>query len=208
MARKKPVTVNPDIAWSASNPHSWLILRGDAPGTEAVPGWRVMYGNLRARHRDHDNSLTAFAQAKLRPDGTPGWIPTAHRVEVLLPAHADDALCDPKTLIGRAEAELPNDPKGLATYVTLTCAPDRLHSQFEVARQVARDLVDRFEVAVLMVQHVPAKAANANAPHCHLVIPGPRRLTAWSGFGSYVTQLSSDAGRNLVVDALLTKLAV
>ncbi|QWC57977.1 hypothetical protein F7D01_13705 [Erythrobacter sp. 3-20A1M] len=208
MARKKPVTVNPNIAWSASNPHSWLILRADAPGAEAVPGWRVMHGNLRARHRDHDNSLTAFAQAKLRPDGTPGWIPTAHRVEVLLPAHADDALCDPETLIVRAEAELPNDPKGLATYVTLTCAPDRLHAQFEVARQVARDLVDRFEVAVLIVQHVPAKAANANAPHCHLVIPGPRRLTAWSGFGSYVTQLSSDAGRDVVVDTLLNALAV
>ena len=208
MARNKPVIVNPDVAWSAFNPHSWLILRGDAPGAEAVPGWRVMYGNLRARHRDHDNSLSAFVQAKLRPDGSPGWRSSAHRFEVLLPVYAEDALRDPEVLIGRAEAELPNDPKGLATYITLTSNPDRLHVQFEVARQVARGLVDRFAVAVLIVQHVPAKAANANPPHCHLVIPGPRRLMPWSGFGAYVPKLSSDAGRDVVVDAVLSALAV
>ena len=207
MACKKPIIVNPNITWSATNPHSWLILSGDEPSNEAVPGWRILYGNLRARHRNHENSLTAFSQAKLRPDGTPGWTPTAHRVEVLLPAHADDALCDPETLIGRAEAELPNDPKGLATYVTLTCAPNRLHSQFEIARQVVRDLIDRFTVAVLIVQHVPSKAASANAPHCHFVIPGPRRLTPWSGFGAYVSDLSNDAGRDVVVDALSNALA-
>ena len=208
MTRKKPVTVNPNIAWSASNPHSWLMLKGDAPGAEAVPGWRVMYGNLRACHRDQNNSLTAFAKAKLRPDGTPSFTPTAHRVEVLLPAHADDTLRDPETLIRRAEAELPNEPKGLACYVTLTCAPDRLHAQFEIARQVARDLVDRFAVAVLIIQHVPSKAGNGNAPHCHLVIPGPRGLTPWSGFDVYVSPLSSDAGRDIVVDSLLNALAI
>lgn len=45
MARNKPVIVNPSRRRA---------------GAEAVPGWRVMYGNLRARHRDHDNSLSAF----------------------------------------------------------------------------------------------------------------------------------------------------
>lgn len=132
MTRKTSVTVNGDLAPNPSNPHSWMVLKGDQPGHEVVPGWRVLFGNLRNLHRGFEPSLSALATAKIMPaapSGTPVWQATAHRVEVLLPAFAEDALLDPETLVKRAEVEQPADPRGLATYVTLTSNPERLHHQ-------------------------------------------------------------------------------
>lgn len=205
MSRGKPVEINAHLAPTPSNPHSWLALVGDARGQTTIAGWRVMFGNLRVERRGYRNSLAALAKAKIAPVSSANadpWTATAHRVEVLLPGWADDALSEPRTLIERAEADGPDDPKGLGTYITLTSYPDRLHAQFEVARMVSRRLVERFGVAVLLVQHDPSRAANANPPHCHLVVPGPRRVTAWSGFGAFVSPLSTDKGRDIVIDEL------
>lgn len=141
------------------------------------------------------------------PAGTPDWTVTAHRAEVLLPAHVDDRLLDPRTLFETAEAQHPPGGEALATYVTLTWAPSRLHAAFEVGRHLARWLVREFDVTVLLVQHVPALNAGTAEPHLHLIIPGPRRLTAWSGFGEYVKPLCRDSGRQLIVDQLAPLMA-
>ena len=209
MTRKASVIVNGDLVPNPANPHSWMVLKGDETGREAVPGWRVMFGNLRPVHRGFAPSLSALAAAKIMPAapaGTPVWQATAHRVEVLLPAFAEDALLDPETLVKRAEAEQPENPRGLATYITLTSNPERLHRQYEICREVARRIVDRLEGALILVQHVPARAASANPPHLHIIVPGPRRLTRFSSFGSFVSELSSDAGRDLIIDELETVL--
>ena len=201
----KPVIINAGVEPTPANPHSHLPLLGDAPGEAGPGGIRTCYGVLRPEYRGHLNSLASFARAKLTVaavPGTPAWTITAHRAEVLLPAHADDRLLDPRVLCEAAETEHPPTGEALATYVTLTWTPARLHLQYEVGRAIARWLTDEFGVAVLLVQHVPARNGGTAQPHIHLIVPGPRRIMPWGGFGDYVKPLCRDGGRQLVVDRL------
>lgn len=197
------VVINAGVEPTPANPHSHMPLLGDAPGDVGPGGARILYGCLRPIYRDYVNSVTALAKAKLTvavPAGTRDWTVTAHRAEVLLPAFADDRLLSPRTLFETAEAEQPLGGEALATYVTLTWTPERLHAAFEYGRALARSLINEFHVAVLLVQHVPALNASTAQPHLHLIIPGPRRLTPWSGFGEYVKPLCRDGGRQLIID--------
>lgn len=201
----KPYQVNADVEPDTANPHSWFRLIGHPPGESGPGGTRVMWGVMRPEYRTIRPSLSAFVKAKLAPaagDDAPSWTVTAYRHEVLLPAFASDHLRDPRTLIEAAEREQPAGARALATYVTLTSEPERLHAAWEVARALAKRLVDDYDVAVLVVQHVPALAGGSAQPHVHLVIPGPRRLTRFSMFSTMVAEIARDAGRDLILQLL------
>lgn len=205
MAKTKPHEINADLKPDPNNPHSWFTLIGHPPGEATPEGYRVLWGVMRPEYRCHRPSLAAFAKAKLAPAAGPDaapWAVTAYRHEVLLPPFAGDHLRDPRVLIEAAEREQASAAKALASYVTLTSTPATLHGQFEVARRVGQRLVARFHVAALLVQHVPALNGGSAQPHVHLLIPGPRRLTPWSGFGAPVAQLGGDKGRDLVLSLL------
>ena len=204
MAKPKPYEINAGLRPDPSNPHSWFTLIGHPPGETAPSGYRVLWGVMRPEYRDYRPSLAAFAQTKLAPaagTNVAPWAVTAYRHEVLLPAFAGDHLRDPRVLIESAEQQ-PVTAKALASYITLTSTPATLHGQFEVARRTAQMLVARFDVAALLVQHVPALNGGSAQPHVHLIIPGPRRLTPWSGYGAPVAELAGDKGRDLVLSLL------
>ncbi len=187
----KPTPVNKDQPCDAANPHSQLALVGEPAG---CAGPRCMVGTLRPVHQGNANSAAAFARAKLAPasaDPT-SWIITAHRAEVLLPAGADDRLACPRALFEAVDAEHPADGKALLAYATLTWRPQRLHRQWELGRTLAQEWTREHGVAVLLVQHVPARVASGNDPHLHLMVAGPRRIEPWGGFGSYVAPLLGD----------------
>lgn len=206
----KPHVINADLEPTPSNPHSWMPLLGDAANAPAGDSIRVMFGCMRPLYRGFAPSVAALARSKLTvaaPPDTPDWTVTAHRAEVLLPAFADDRLACPRTLFEMTDSDHPVGGKALASYITLTWQPERLHAQWQVGLSVGRWLTETFEVAVLAVQHAPHRAAKSTCPHIHLIVPGPRRLTRWGQFGGYVTPLCRDGGRQLVVDQVAALVA-
>ncbi|KKI18933.1 hypothetical protein XM50_11720 [Sphingomonas sp. Ag1] len=175
-----------------NQPHTHLNLLGEPPGTK---GPRCLTGTLRPMHQGCHNSAAAFVRTKLNPvagSAPDDWTIRAHRAEVILPRHADDSLADPRTLFNAIDTEHPDRGAALLAYITLTWQPERLHLQWAVGRQLAIELADAHDVALLLVQHVPGQAGRGNDPHLHLAIAGPRRIKRWSGFGSYVTPLMGD----------------
>lgn len=193
----KPYVVNADVAVSDTNPHSWLILVGEQPDTK---GPRCLVGTLRPEHRGRRATAAEFAHAKLLvsdEDGDARWRASAYRHEVLLPPGADDRYRCPHGLFEDVDAAHPASGKALVSYITLTWVPDRLHHQWSLARTLATGLVDEFAVPVLLVQHVPGVVASTALPHCHLLIPGPRTLSA-IGWGGYVSALIGDRAWLLV----------
>lgn len=195
------IEVNAGCVPDPARPHTQLALIGDPSGT---PGTRVMYGCLRPTFRGHSNSAVAFAAAKVTvaaPLGTPPWTQTAARAEVLLPPGADDRLAEPRVLMEAVDAALPHDGKALLAYLTFTFPCGRLHHQWELVRSfVRRDLVELFEAAVLLIQHVPGRAGFPTDPHVHALLAGPRRLTSL-GFGEWLPALMEDEAHLLVRNA-------
>lgn len=204
MAAAKPVVINDGIPLSEGNPHTWLVLSGDPPGSI---GPRCMVGTLRPEHRGRANSAAAFAAAKLliEVDETDQpWRSGAYRHEVILPHDADDRLSCPRTLFSDIDAAHVPGGKALLTYVTLTWTPTRLHHGWRVAHRLAADLVEEFSAPALAIQHVPGLVANIATPHCHLLL-APRSLSG-IGWGGYVAALNGDRVWPLVrsrFDALL-----
>lgn len=206
----KPFIINPDVQPDPANPHSWFPLIGHPKGETGSGEYRVMAGVMRPEYRQFRPSLAAFVQAKLAPaapsDAAP-WAISTYRHEVLLPPQAGDHLRDPRTLIETAEREQAPSAKALASYITLTSTTNALHTQYEVAREVGRWLVAEFQVAVLLVQHVPSLNLGSAEPHVHIIVPGPRAITPYSTFGQPVAALSGDKGRDFVLARLATLVA-
>lgn len=203
----RPVLVNEGHVRDPANPHTHLNLLGLPAGQ---PGPRCMAGTLRPLHQNGANSAAAFARSKINPvvgASSDDWTLVAHRADVVLPRCADDRLGDLRSLFEAVDAEHPADGKALLTYLTLTWRPDRLHRQWELGRQMAVEFARDHHVAVLIVQHVPARAARSNDPHLHLLVAGPRRVEPWAGFGSYVPALMGDRVWNMVHERFRTLLA-
>lgn len=200
-----PYRINPDAVPNDRDPHSWLPLTGHPPGEMGPGGFRLMWGVLRPSFAGYRPSLSRFAQAKLAvavPGDARPWGTTAYRHEVLLPAQAGDHLRDPQTLIETAERECLSEAKAHACYITLTSEPSTLHGQFEAARALGWWLVESFDVAVMLIQHVPSLNGNSAAPHVHMIVPGPRAITRYGSFGRPIAELARDKGRDLVLDRL------
>jgi hypothetical protein len=200
---RESVEINAGCRPDPANPHTWMPLFGDPPGTA---GPRVMYGCLRPRFRDFTNSAAMFAMAKMTvgaPGGTPPWTLTAARAEVLLPHRADDRLSDPRALMEMVDTELPANATSLLAYLTFTFETERLHTAWEEVRHfIKHHIVDAFDVATLLVQHAPHRAGSGNTPHVHALIAGPRRVTTL-GLGKWVPQLAGDKAHALIRDAFL-----
>ncbi len=209
MAAAKPVVINRDVHPSEGNPHTWLVLSGDPPGST---GPRCMIGTLRPEHRDRGNSAAAFAAAKLLVEvgkADQPWRSGAYRHEVILPHDADDRFSCPKTLFSDIDAAHVPGGKALLTYITLTWTPTRLHHGWRIAHRLAADLVETFSVPALIIQHVPGLVANTAIPHCHLLV-GSRSLSG-IGWGGYVASLNGDRAWPLIrgkFDALLTMMGM
>lgn len=200
------MVINADVPVSA-NPHSWLVLLGH-PAESTGP--RCMTGTLRPTYRERVNTAASFAAAKLliaTGEEAAPWRPGAYRHEVVLPREADDRYADPQLLFADIDAAHVATGKALLGYVTLTWTPERLHHQWRVAHALAAQLVDTFDVPVMLVQHCPGLVASSAVPHCHLLL-GCRTLTG-IGWGGYVAALNGDRLWPLVrerFDALLASL--
>lgn len=197
-ATENGVLINGDRQPKKNDPHSWLALIGDPPGST---GMRIMFGNLRPSYRGWQNSASDFAAAKLGvglpPDADP-WSVGAARAEVLLPGDVDDRFADPRTLMEAIDAAAPGPRPVLLTYITITFDTPRLHEQYELVRAyTVAHLVRELGNAVLVVQHAPHRAGYDTPPHVHLLV---RKVTSL-GIAPSVAALSSDKGRRLVVEA-------
>lgn len=197
--------INADREPDDANPHTWLPLLGDPPGST---GLRILYGVLRPNYRGHTNTACAFGRAKLQvvpPVSGDPWEVTAARAEVLLPVGADDRYLCPRELIEAVDAHEREPKPALLAYATLTWPTGRLHEQYEPVRQVFAGLVRLHGCPVLLVQHAPHLARSSNQHHCHALIV-PRRLSSL-GFGAFVGTFTGDKGRQFIVDAITARLA-
>lgn len=199
---EKPVLLNAERKHDPANPHSWLPLIGDPSATS---GLRVMWGVLRARYHDVDNSAAAFVAAKLRPS----WSADPHAVtaawaETLAPADADDSFANANLLAERIDREIARDAAGatpLLGYATITNPhATRIHAFAEELRAVARGLVEAHGGAVIAVVHAPGRAGNRNPMHGHLCL-SPIAIDGPLGFSTRIAPFCGDSGRKVILDA-------
>lgn len=197
--------INADREPVADNPHTWLPLLGDPPGTEDL---RVLYGVLRPVYRGWTNTAIQFGRTKIQPVdplSADPWEVTAARAEVLLPPGADDRYLSPRVLL-EAVDEPEREPKpSLLAYVTITYPTQRLHEQWEDVRLVIAAIVRSHGCPALLVQHAPHLARSNNPHHCHALLV-PRRLTSL-GFAGPVSAFAGDKGRQVIVDAVTARLS-
>ncbi|MXO65962.1 hypothetical protein [Altericroceibacterium endophyticum] len=166
---------------------------------------------------DPNNELTAerFLGRRLFPvmkphDMSLPWPqPTCHKFDVILPPGASDEFWDPQRLVKAYDRQCFNSIRDLVVIVTLRFAQvdvvpqiTRLHEVWELGRGFAANLVEEHSVAVVVVMHVPARAAKPGFPHLHLMIPARQLLP--SGFGKFARPLATDEGRAIVEDAWKT----
>jgi hypothetical protein len=128
---------------------------------------------------------------------------TACRYEVLVPEGVDDSFADPWMLPRHIDHSLARETNGSAPiccYWTVSDAQVRhLHEQWRAGRRVVEQLVDRFRVPMLLVQHVPEQASSANPPHLHCL--AAVRVLSSRGFGAPVAALIGDKARQVFVEA-------
>ncbi|MBA2933043.1 hypothetical protein HZF05_02925 [Sphingomonas sp. CGMCC 1.13654] len=195
----RAVLLNATLKPDPTNPHSQLPLIGDPPG---AVGLRVMWGVLRSRYREYDNSASAFVAAKLRPSWSPDLqAVTAAWAETLAPVGVDDSFADAVLLAARIDREIARDAAGatpLLGYATIT-DPDasRLHVFREELRGVARELVEAHGGAVVAVVHAPARAGSGNPLHGHLCL-STLAIDGRLGFSTRITPFCSDRGREVI----------
>ncbi|WP_298687609.1 hypothetical protein [uncultured Sphingomonas sp.] len=195
--------INADKPFDERNPHTWLRLRGTPTGTA---GLRVLHGTLRLKLGDRPQRLSVeeFCRRKCRPVDSPDPLATtALRAEVLVPAGVDDAYADlallPR-LIDHSFAREASGATAILCYCTITDPGVRhLHQQWSTGRQMVADLVARFSVPMLLVQHSPERSGSGNAPHLHIM--GAVRKLSSRGFGVQVSSLVGDKARDVFVAA-------
>lgn len=195
--RKLPVKPTPTDA----DPQSWLYLNPSGPSPAGT-----VFAVLRRTYAGRVNSALEFGyrKAHLGPVA-PGadlaaWSPNVERIEVLLPAGADDSLVDPATLLGQMDAHAVEREKALLTYLTLPLGDvDRVHVGWERVRAF---LHDRFaqdrQLASVLILHAPGTINAAFPLHAHALIV-PRRLTGLGiRQGLYDEDMIHDRGQAIV----------
>lgn len=181
------------------DPLSWLYVNPE----KSLNG--VVFGVLRKTFRGRTNSAHEFGFRKCHLGSAfvnadrSIWAPNAEKVEVILPARADDMLCDPDLLLRNVDACAPPNEAGLLTYLTLPLSDaDRLHAGWEKARSFAVTLASERDIASIVILHSPGSIGAAFPLHAHLLII-PRAL---NGFGlrhaPFDSELLQDAGQGIL----------
>ncbi|WP_294280675.1 hypothetical protein [uncultured Sphingomonas sp.] len=195
--RKLPVKPTPTDA----DPQSWLYLNPSGPSPAGT-----VFAVLRRAYAGRVNSALEFGyrKAHLGPvvAGTDlsAWSPNVERIEVLLPAGADDSLADPATLLGQMDAHAVEREKALLTYLTLPLGDvERVHIGWERARAFLRDRFARDrQLASVLILHAPGTINAAFPLHAHALIV-PRRLTGLGiRQGLYDEDMIHDRGQAIV----------
>lgn len=155
------------------DPLSWLYLNPEKSSNGFV------FGVLRKTFRGRTNTAHEFGFRKCHLGSAfvnadrSIWAPNAEKVEVILPARADDMLSDPDLLLRQVDACAPSNEAGLLTYLTLPLASvERLHVGWERARSFAVRLACERDLASIVILHSPGSIGSAFPLHSHLcVIP-------------------------------------
>ncbi len=181
------------------DPLSWLYLNPEKSSNG------VVFGVLRKTFRGRTNTAHEFGFRKahlgptfLSADRT-NWAPNSEKVEVILPARADDMLSDPDLLLRTVDACAPPNEAGLLTYLTLPLSDaDRLHVAWERARSFSVKLAAERDIASIVILHSPGSVGAAFPLHAHLLIV-PRAL---NGLGlrhaPFDSELLRDEGQGIL----------
>lgn len=200
-ARKARTAPANSIVTCEADPQSWLYLN---PAGASPSG--TVFGVLRKTYGGRQNSAVEFGWRKahpIAPAGSPGvspWIVTAERIEVILPAGADDMLADPELLLRQMDAHAVDHEKALLVYLTLPLPDvDRLHVGWERCRAFVREHFARDrQLATVLVLHAPGRVGSSNPLHCHCLIV-PRHITGLGlAHGAYDSDLLNDGGQAIV----------
>lgn len=124
--------------------------------------------------------------------------PTAERHDVLLPARAPDYLRNVELLASAYHATAIDRIKDLAAIVTIqwpqvedSAQHMTLHDAWESSRSFSRSICEDLQVAVIAIQHVPARSWGYGTPHVHLIIPA-RTVRPHTGFAIFKHQLTQE----------------
>lgn len=181
-----------------ANPHSWLAIN---PDTKHQP-LHFIYGVLERDYHGRANSAVEFVTAKLQPVPAADSCPqiTAERAGVALPADADDRFADPFVLAAEVDHVAAPGKPALLAYVTLYFPdPDRLHRIWRRGFSFAQGIADDYGVAVVAALHAPFRAGSSNPVHLHLMLMGPRKMTAL-GLTTYEHAFCFARGQKLLAE--------
>ncbi|WP_157799486.1 hypothetical protein [Qipengyuania seohaensis] len=180
------------------DPSSWLYLNPQ-PVTEGTS-----FGVLRKTFWGRVNSGHEFGWRKthLGPDFAGSdqsvWAPNAERVEVVLPAKADDLLSDPCELLRQTDKFAAPNKQALLTYWTMPLGTaERLHIAWECVRSFARLIACERDLGSIVALHSPGVIGADFPLHAHLLIV-PRKLGWGIKHGPYDQTLIRDDGQEIL----------
>lgn len=184
------------------DPLSWLYTnpQGSCDG--------FTFGVLRKTFRGRKNTAHEFGFRKCHLGSAfvnadrSIWAPNAEKVEVILPAKADDMLSDPDLLLRQADASACPNEAGLLTYLTLPLADaERLHVGWERARSFAVRLACERDVASIVILHSPGSIGSAFPLHSHvLVIPRVMKKAFALKHCAFDSEILCDEGQGILSD--------
>ena len=184
------------------DPLSWLYTnpQGSSDG--------FTFGVLRKTFRGRTNTAHEFGFRKCHLGSAfvsadrSIWAPNAEKVEVILPAKADDMLSDPDFLLRQADASACPSEAGLLTYLTLPLADaERLHIGWERARSFAVRLACERDVASIVILHSPGSVGSAFPLHSHvLVIPRVMKKAFALKHCAFDSEILCDDGQGILFD--------
>ncbi|MFK4005084.1 hypothetical protein [Qipengyuania sp. NPDC077563] len=184
------------------DPLSWLYTnpQGSSDG--------FTFGVLRKTFRGRTNTAHEFGFRKCHLGSAfvnadrSNWAPNAEKVEVILPARADDMLSDPDLLLRQADASACPNVAGLLTYLTLPLADaERLHVGWERARSFAVRLACERDVASIVILHSPGSVGSAFPLHSHLlIIPRVMKKAFALKHCAFDSEILCDEGQGVLSD--------
>lgn len=158
-----------------------------APERGALPtGIDMAHGTAQKVYLGRANTPTAIVARRLALHGS--IEPNCYANETLLPPDASDLLEAPAALIGRYEEQVLEQQTDLMCITTLRFdAAMPCHRAWRLGVGFAYGALScRRNLAVIAVQHVPARALRENKQHIHLIYPS-RKLLHGSQFGAFTS---------------------
>lgn len=191
---------NAPVVAQKNDPLDWLYTN---PGGASETG--LTFGVLRKEYGGRKNSALEFGWRKCHVGRQPSdadftaWTPNVERVEVILPAKADDMLADPAVLLQQMDVTAAECEKALLVYITLPLGDvERVHVGWERARAFARRLACERDLASVLALHAPGRVNTPFALHAHCLVV-PRCIAGLGiGHGLYDSDLTHDAGQALI----------